>query len=68
MPTIVVDGPRVEDIESKRTFVRKITDAAVSFYNLPDQSIIVTIKENSPENVSVGGELIADRMKRKPED
>lgn len=67
MPTIVVDGPKVDDLGAKRNFVRKITDAAASFYNLPEQSIIVTIKENLPENVGVGGELIVDRRKRAPE-
>lgn len=64
MPMIFVDGPKIDDLESKRNFVRKITDAAASFYNLPEQTIIVTIKENPPENVGVGGELIVDRRNR----
>ena len=34
-------------------------------YKLPKGYIVVVIKENSPENVGVGGELIIDRIKNK---
>jgi 4-oxalocrotonate tautomerase len=61
MPTIVVDGPKINELEKKRALVKKITTAASSAYQLPEETIVVVIKENSPENVGVGGVLIADR-------
>ena len=61
MPTITVEGPSIRDIETKREMVRTMTDAAHKAYKLPREVIVVVIKENAPENVSVGGELIVDK-------
>lgn len=61
MPTITLDGPKIEDINIKRSLVKEITDAAVKAYRLPVQAIVVCIKENPPENVGVGGELVIDK-------
>ena len=33
-------------------------------YKIPRQAYVVVIKENLPENVGVGGELIIDREKK----
>jgi hypothetical protein len=40
-----------------------LTDAAAKAYGLPRQAMVVVIKENSPENVGIGGELLANRVK-----
>ena len=40
-----------------------MTDAAVKAYGLPKQTIVILIKENDPDNVGIGGELLADRAK-----
>ena len=61
MPTITVEGPPIRDIEVKRQVVSEMTEAAHKAYKLPKEVIVVVIKENSPENVSVGGQLIIDR-------
>lgn len=61
MPTINVEGPLIEDMDKKRVLVQKITDAAARAYGLPKEVMIVLIKENPPQNVGVGGKLIADR-------
>ena len=63
MPTITVEGPPLKDISTKRELVKEVTDAATKAYKLPRGIIVVVIKENSPENVSVGGQLIIDRKK-----
>ena len=63
MPSIVFGGPRIEDISKKRELIKTVTDAAVKAYGLPKQAMIVVIHENSPENVGIGGELLADRPK-----
>ena len=66
MPNITIEGPRIKDIETKRTLVKEVTEAAVKAYKFPAQYIVVVIKENLPENVGVGGRLIADRNNPAP--
>jgi 4-oxalocrotonate tautomerase len=67
MPNITVEGPAIKDLDRKRTLVREMTDAAHKAYGLPKDVIVVVVKENPPENVAVGGILIADRQKSAPE-
>jgi len=62
MPTITVDGPKIESIELKRQMVKALTDAAYEVYKI--EHIVVLIRENAPENVGVNGQLIADRPKK----
>ena len=64
MPNITVEGPPIKELDRKRRFARELTEAATKAYGLPKEAIIVLLKENSPENVSVGGELIIDRHKQ----
>ena len=64
MPNIIIDGPKIEEIDVKRTLIKEITDAVEKAYKLPRQAFVVTIKENLPENVGVGGELIIDKFKK----
>ncbi|MGB2600327.1 MAG: tautomerase family protein, partial [Candidatus Omnitrophota bacterium] len=40
-----------------------VTDAAVKAFGLPEKTIVVVIKENPPENVGVGGQLVIDMTK-----
>ena len=61
MPIINVEGPRISDIEKKRRFAQDLSEVAARYYDMPVEKIILLIKENEPENVAVGGELIADR-------
>ena len=63
MPNITFDGPRIEDLAKKRELIRTVTDAAVKAYGLPKQAMVILIKENNPENVGIGGELLVDRAK-----
>lgn len=61
MPIITAEGPPVGELDKKREFARKLTEAAAETYNLPPETIIIVFKENTPENVSVGGCLLVDR-------
>ena len=61
MPNIQVEGPVLKDVDKKRILVEELTDAATKAYGLPPETIVVLIKENSPENVGVAGKLIIDR-------
>ncbi len=64
MPNITVDGPSITDLDKKRQLVKTITDSATQAFCLPRETIVVVIKENNPENVGVGGVLIADRIEQ----
>ncbi len=59
---IRVDGPQIS-LDKKRELARRLTEVAAEVYEMDKEHIIVLIRENLPENVSVGGELIADRRK-----
>jgi len=61
MPIITLEGPRIADLDTRRRFIRDLTDAAVKAYALPQEKIIVILHENSREQVGVGGELLADK-------
>lgn len=62
MPHISIEGPAIA-LEAKRKLAEELTAAACKAYGLPKETIVVTIKENKPENVSVAGQLICDRPK-----
>lgn len=55
MPNITVEGSPIGDMDMKRKFVEKLTNAATEAYGLPKQTIVVLLKENSPKNVAIGG-------------
>ena len=61
MPIINVEGPPINDMTVRRSLVRELTVAAARAYGMPAEKIIVLIRENSPDQVAVGGTLIADR-------
>lgn len=63
MPSANLEGPKIDDVETKRVLVKEITDALEKAYKLPRQVYVVLIKENLPENVGVGGELIINKSK-----
>lgn len=58
MPSATIEGPKIENVEVKRVLVREITDALEKAYKIPRQAYVVLIKENPPENIGVGGELL----------
>ncbi len=64
MPSVVINGPKIDDIEIKRELVKDITDALEKAYKLQREAYTVLIKENPPENVGSGGILIVDKYKK----
>jgi 4-oxalocrotonate tautomerase len=63
MPTIIVEGPPLGDIEKKRKLVAEMSASASAAYGLPLDAMVVLLKESQPENVGVGGRLLVDRKK-----
>lgn len=63
MPNITIEGPPIQDLDVKRRLVKGLTEVAVEAYGLSAEKIRVVIKENLPENVARGGELLLDIKK-----
>lgn len=61
MPQITFEGPKM-DRAQKAELVKLFTEAASKITGIQREAFIVLIKENSPENVGVGGELLVERM------
>ena len=68
MPNITIEGPPIKDLDVKRKLVKGLTEVAVEAYGLAAQKIRVVIKENLPENVARGGELLLDIKKAEAHD
>lgn len=64
MPTITIEGPPLDDLDRKRALVAEVTESASRAYALPKEVIVVVMKANTPDNVGVGGVLLADRAKK----
>lgn len=62
MPIITIEGPPIADPALRRTLVQELTLAAAKAYAMPEEKMIVLIRENRPEQVAVGGVLISDRQ------
>jgi 4-oxalocrotonate tautomerase len=60
MPIISLDGPPLS-LEKKRVLVSELTRLAATAYQLPESTIIVMLRDNAPDQIAVGGTLIADR-------
>jgi 4-oxalocrotonate tautomerase len=61
MPIVNVSGPALE-VAHKRELARRLTEVMCDVYQRPANHIIVIIQENPPENMAVGGKLVADRQ------
>lgn len=62
MPAITLELATVT-LAQKRALAAEITEIAARVTGIPKEGFYVFIKENSLENVGVGGLLIADRKK-----
>ena len=63
MPLAKIEGP-VISVDTKRVLVKEITDALEKAYKFPRAVYGVIIKENPPENVGSGGELVLDKRNK----
>ena len=60
MPVITIEGALMNG-EQKRKLAAVLTRDAADIMQAPEHSFIVLLKENSKENIGVGGVLLADR-------
>ncbi|MBP2643427.1 MAG: uncharacterized protein H6Q67_1314 [Firmicutes bacterium] len=60
MPIIIVEGgPR--SLDQKKELVAVLTKSASVIMNVPEKAFQVYIKENSHDNIGVGGKLVSEK-------
>ncbi|URZ06869.1 4-oxalocrotonate tautomerase DmpI [Clostridium felsineum] len=59
MPVITVEAG-ILNKEQKCTLVKDLTKTASHIMNVPEQAIIVLLKENDMNNISFGGKLMSE--------
>jgi 4-oxalocrotonate tautomerase len=62
MPTIFFYGPKL-DKEKKKEMIKSFTDTASRLTGIRKSAFVVYLRESTPENVGVGGELLEDVQK-----
>lgn len=60
MPVITLEAGKLKK-EQKNQLVKDLTATASKIMNVPEQAIIVLLKENELDNIGFGGKLISDR-------
>lgn len=64
MPTIFFYGPKLNK-EKSREMIRSFTETASRLTGIERSAFVVYLRESTPENVGVAGELLEDRLKQK---
>ncbi|HCY70328.1 MAG TPA: 4-oxalocrotonate tautomerase [Bacteroides cellulosilyticus] len=62
MPVITLELAKMSK-DKKAELVEKVTKTVAEISGIPEQAFYVFIKENAPENVGVGGQLLLDVKK-----
>lgn len=44
MPNITIDGPKLDDLDLKRTLIKEITESIEKVYRIPRDHIIVLFR------------------------
>jgi len=63
MPTIFFYGPKL-DREKSKEMIKSFTETASRLTGIETSAFVVYLRESTPENVGVGGELLEDRLRR----
>lgn len=63
MPTVFVNGPKMDDLDKKRAVVKGITDVIEKVYEKNRDEIVVIIREDEGTNAAKGGVLVCDLIK-----
>lgn len=61
MPTVQIDLMEGRSLEQKRELAEKITAAVASAAKCPPEAVTILIRDISPANISLGGQLRCDR-------
>ncbi len=64
MPTIFFYGPKLEK-EKKKEMIRSFTETASRLTGIEKSAFVVYMRESTPEDVGVGGELLEEVLKKR---
>jgi len=64
MPTLFFYGPKLEK-EKRKEMIRAFTETASRLTGIEKSAFVIYLRESTPEEVGVGGELLEDVLKRK---
>ncbi len=64
MPTIFFYGPKL-DKGKRKEMIKSFTDTASRLTDVEKSAFVVYLRESTPEDVGVGGELLEDMLKAK---
>ena len=59
MPVITLESSPLRK-EQKQQLIERLTEVTSNVLNLPESAIIVYLKENSTDNIGVGGKLLSE--------
>lgn len=60
MPVITLEAAKLSK-DQKQQLAREFTASAAKIMNMPEEAFCVFLKENSLDNVGVGGRLLSDK-------
>lgn len=60
MPAIIIEGSTL-NVDKKRKLVSSLTKVASEIMEVPEAAFQCYIKENSKENIGVGGTILSDK-------
>ena len=58
MPVITMESAKLSK-EQKQTLVKEFTETAARLPGIAEKDFYVFIRENDPDNVSIGGQLLS---------
>ncbi len=58
MPVITMESAKLSK-EQKQTLVKEFTETAARVTGIAEKDFYVFIRENDPDNVSIGGQLLS---------
>jgi len=61
MPVITVEAGKM-DKNQKELLVKELTQKASEILNIPPQAFVTLLKENNPDNIGVGGQLLSEKI------
>lgn len=57
MPVITLEGAKISRAQ-KEALIQRLTKTASEIMNIPEQAFVVLLKENDPDNIGTGGEVL----------
>ncbi|EHQ90439.1 4-oxalocrotonate tautomerase DmpI [Desulfosporosinus youngiae] len=64
MPVITIDAGKMSK-EQKATLVKELASKASETLNIPVEAFVTIIRENDPDNIGSGTQLLTEKMAKK---